>query len=100
MTFNQAYNLLDKTTAVMWTEEGLLTYPILYSEGDENVEGDLFLILNAADENGYEYQSDFYRKDNQNPRIEGNKLILVDEAKEEVEISLLTMMKLEDITFI
>lgn len=95
ITFDEAFKLLKNCSAVIWTDFGSLTYPVVYDEEMEDPNEDQFLLLESMDEEGYEYRSMFYRGKNQRPKVEGSKLFLVDNTGEEVEMTLLVPQNLE-----
>ena len=103
ITFKQAYNLLDSCSAVVWANCcRAVTYPCMFDEEMEDEGEDCFMELFYVDEEGTEYQSRFFRKDNNRVEVDSdnNCLVLTDDTGEKQELLLLTPLNLSEVNFI
>jgi len=90
LTFKEAYHALAKCSAVIW-EDNLLCYPgLIDDEGEEN-----FLHLLTSDEDGQEYEAYFSTKDNQEVKVAGSSMFLIDSEGDEVQLTLLETANLD-----
>jgi hypothetical protein len=89
VTLEQAHELLENTSAVIWGEESNLSYPLVNDlEGDED---NCFFELILDDE-----EMRFNEGDNQTVVLDGFSMVLVDEYGENQSITLLVPMDVED----
>lgn len=91
ITLKQAEKLLHSCSGV------ITSYTIVYPDvfGVEDDPENMWLQLKWTDDELYDYEAEFYEKDNQEIRFEGSCLFLKDSEGEEVEVSLLVPMKIE-----
>jgi len=92
----EAYNILAEASAII-VDDGVLVYPTLsdLEFSDENE----FLYITWSDEDGQEYDLHFAEGDNQEVKISGSSMFLIDtdaEGEEDAtQITILTGKELE-----
>jgi len=92
ISFDKAYKILDNCSAVVWGEH-FLTYPGLHDEESDTPETDLFLELETVDSEGLEYKASFFRGANQQVRVEGSSMFLVNDDGDEEQLTILEPAK-------
>ena len=92
ITLEEAYSeLLENCTAIVWGEDGCVSYPGLYDlDGDED---NCFLELSCG-EDGPSLQ--FFEGNNEVVIIDGHRMLLIDGDNETQELVLLDSKDLEE----
>lgn len=93
ISLKQAYDLINKASALIWDDIEFISYPPSTSELTGENENE-FLYLSATDEEGYEYSATFTEGENREVTVKDNALILIDHEGEECRIVLLSVMDL------
>lgn len=93
ISLEQACDLINKASALIWDDRGFISYPPSTSELTGEAENE-FLYLSATDEEGYEYSATFTEGENRDVTVKDNALILIDHEGEECRIVLLSVMDL------
>jgi len=82
ITIDEAYQILERSKAVIWGEPNMLSYFYINNEEDD----ELFLHLEGEDEYT-EYSSDFKKVDNLRIKVDGDSMYLIDVNKNETKVT-------------
>ncbi len=101
MKLKQAVEILQDASAVVWEHSSvsdyadhLVCYPSLRNL--EGIDKNEFLILKAFDDDGRECSVEFTEGDNQEVKVVGSSMFLIDSNENEIQISILTPQVLEE----
>lgn len=84
ITFKDAVHALNECSAVIWNDNFLCYPELIDDEEEEN-----FLHLFTSDEEGQDYEAFFPTKDNQEVKVDGSSMFLIDNEGDEVQLTLL-----------
>jgi hypothetical protein len=88
ITFEEAFHLLEESSAVIWGD-GFLCYAGLRDEEQDDPDKDVFLKLSAEDSVGRIYESVFCRDNNKEVSVIGTSMFLTNDDGEEEQLTLL-----------
>ena len=101
MKLKQAVEILQDASAVVWEHcsvsdyaDHLVCYPSVRNL--ENIDKNEFLILKAFDDDGRECSVEFTEGDNQEVKVVGSSMFLIDSNENEIQINILTPQVLEE----
>ena len=95
ITLEEAIRHLEEASAVIWeTDQRFLVYPST-TELSDSPDSE-WMHLKASDDEGYDYAVYFIRQNNEQVRVEGSRMYLEDNEGDEICLTLLTPMQLED----
>ena len=92
----EAYKILEDASAII-VDDGVLVYPALaeLEFSDENE----FLYITWSDEDGQEYDLHFAEGDNQEVKISGSSMFLIDtDAEGEEDATQITILTIDQVT--
>ena len=92
ITLKKAHEILENASAVIWCNG--VCYPSVcdFKDVDENI----FLILKIFDGDDY-YFAEFTEGYNQEVKVVGSSMFLIDSNKQEVQVSILVPENLEEL---